>query len=145
MTASRTPLRSYDVTRAVAKHLIVLAVLLTIPAYFHDASVVLAQDQKRNYLWDGWHATGKILPIHYKVFHDKVVALSNLSEGCDPGHSFSFEGKIAKVNFDNQGTIIENEVATSAADQIPEEVAHHPIVPENITLAVWPYLKELDS
>ena len=57
-----------------------------------------------NYSMDGWHKVPAPSRIQYKVFHDKVVALSNLAEGCEPGRPFPFEGKIAKVNFDDYGT-----------------------------------------
>ena len=75
---------------------------------FFDGSLVLAQGQKTNYLWEGWHKVPDPSRIQYKVFHDKVVALSNLSKGCNPGSSFPFAGKVAKVNFDSRGLIIEN-------------------------------------
>ena len=95
-------------TREVAKRLIALALLTIVD--FCDAGVVLAQAQKPNYLWEGWHKVPDPSHIQYKVSHDKVVALSNLSKGCDPpqGKSFSLAGKIAKVNFDNQGLIVQN-------------------------------------
>ena len=106
--ALKNAARGYDVTRAVEKSLIGLAVLLTTTAALYDASVVLAQGQKTNYLWEGWHKVPEPSPIQYRVFHDKIVALSNLSKGCGPASSFSFAGKIAKVNFDSQGLRIEN-------------------------------------
>ena len=87
-----------------SKRLIALA-LLTIP--FDFCSLVLAQTQKSDYSWDGWHRAPDPSSIQYKVFHDRVVALSNLSKGCNPGHPFSFAGRIAKVNFDNQGLRVE--------------------------------------
>jgi hypothetical protein len=96
------------VTRAVEKRFIALAALLTIAAVFYDASLVLAQGQKTNYLWEGWHKVPDPSHIQYTVFHDRVVALSNLSKGCGSASSFSFAGKIAKVNFDSQGLMIEN-------------------------------------
>jgi predicted aspartyl protease len=98
------------VTRAVEKRLIAVAVILTIATASYDVGLVSAQGQKANYLWEGWHKVPDPSRIQYKVFHDKVVALSNLfqgkgSEGCS---SFLFAGKIAKLNFDNRGLIIEN-------------------------------------
>jgi uncharacterized protein len=58
-----------------------------------------------SYLWDGWHTVPHPSRIQYKVFHDKVVAISNLSTGCDPGSPGLLEGKIAKVNFDDRSMI----------------------------------------
>jgi clan AA aspartic protease (TIGR02281 family) len=91
---------------AMAKRLLALALLTIVD--FCDVSLALAQSQKPNYLWDGWHKVPDPSHIQYKVFHDKVVALSNLSKRCDPGSFFSFAGKIAKLNFDSQGLIVEN-------------------------------------
>jgi gag-polyprotein putative aspartyl protease len=83
-----------------------LAVVASVVALgFCDVSLVLAQAQKRDYSMDGWHKVPPPSRIQYKVFHDKVVALSNLSTGCDPGLPGSLEGKIAKVNFDDKGVI----------------------------------------
>src|SRR5262249_44357035 len=92
------------------RRLIAVAVILTIATAFYDVGLVSAQGQKANYLWEGWHKVPDPSRIQYKVFHDKVVALSNLSKGCNPGSPFpfSFAGKIAKINFDNQGLLIEN-------------------------------------
>jgi hypothetical protein len=94
--------REYDVARAAEKRLIALAILLTIAVVFYDASLVLAQGQKTNYPWEGWHKVPDPSHVQYRVFHDRVVALSNLSKGCGPASSFPFAGKIAKVNFDSQ-------------------------------------------
>jgi predicted aspartyl protease len=90
----------------MAKRLSALALLTVVN--FCDVSLVLAQSQKPNYLWDGWHKVGAPSRIQYKVYHDKVVALSNLSNECEPGASLSFAGNVAKVNFDNEGMTIEN-------------------------------------
>jgi hypothetical protein len=87
----------------MAKRLIALAVLLSC-----DVGLVLAQAQNPDYSWDGWHKVPDPSSIQYRVFHNKVVALSNLGKGCQPGSSFSFAGKIAKVNFDDQGLTIQN-------------------------------------
>ncbi|WP_052833258.1 caspase family protein [Bradyrhizobium sp. LTSP885] len=65
-------------------------------------SSVRAQDDS-DYGMEGWHKSSDPKGVQYKVFHDKVVSLSNLSKGCDPGHPFSFEGKIAKIAFDKRG------------------------------------------
>jgi hypothetical protein len=90
----------------MAKRLSALALLTVVN--FCDVSLVLAQSQKPNYLWDGRHKVGAPSRIQYKVYHDKVVALSNLSNECEPGASLSFAGNVAKVNFDNEGMTIEN-------------------------------------
>jgi hypothetical protein len=73
-----------------------------------DVSSVLAQAQMADYLWEGWHKVPDPSHIQYNVFHDKIVALSNLTKGCEAGWPRSLEGKIAKVNFDNQGLIPQN-------------------------------------
>jgi hypothetical protein len=97
--------REHNVTGPI----LTLAILLIACVDFCGVSSVLAQGQKPNYLWEGWHKVPDPSHIQYKVFHDSVVALSNLSEGCGgPSSSFSFTGKIAKVNFDNQGLMITN-------------------------------------
>lgn len=100
----RMPLGS---TNVAARAAVTLAVLLIACVDFCGLGSVLAQGQKPNYPWEGWHKVPEPSRIQYRVFHDKVVALSNLSTGndCSP---FSFAGKIAKVNFDNQGLTIEN-------------------------------------
>lgn len=78
------------------------------------ATTTTPQAQKPNYSWDGWHNVPAPSRIRYKVLHDKVVALSNLAKGCDAGVSSSasqsspLSGKIAKLNFDNQGLIVQN-------------------------------------
>jgi hypothetical protein len=90
----------------VRTFLAVMAIAVTLD--FCGASSVLAQGQKSNYSYDGWHKVPHPSRIQFKVFHDKVVALSNLSGGCDPGLPDSFEGKIAKVNFDDRGTMVQN-------------------------------------
>jgi predicted aspartyl protease len=61
-----------------------------------------------NYLWEGWHKVPDPSHIQYKVFHDKVAALSNLSKGCSARFPLSISGKIAKVNFDSEGLMVEN-------------------------------------
>jgi hypothetical protein len=80
-------------------------------------SCALAQSQKPNYPYEGWHKVPDPSHIQYKVFHDRVVALSNLSTGCDPGSSFSFEGKIAKINFDHDGLMISDFVLEESNGQ----------------------------
>lgn len=93
-------------SQALRSHLIALALALITAAVFYDVSSVLAQSQKPN--WDGWHKVPDPSRLQYKVLHDRVVALSNLSEGWQGCSPFSFVGKIAKVNFDSQGLLIEN-------------------------------------
>jgi predicted aspartyl protease len=84
---------------AVAKRLIALALLATVDC---DVSLVLAQGQKPNYQ-DGWHKVHFPSLIEYKVFHDRVVALSNLSYRERCGSHETLEGKIAQINFDDHG------------------------------------------
>ena len=91
-------------TRAVEKRLLAVVVILTIAAAFYDFGSVSAQGQKADYLWEGWHKVPDPSHIQYKVSHDRVVALSNLSKGSEGCSSFTFAGKIAKVNFDDYGT-----------------------------------------
>jgi predicted aspartyl protease len=87
---------------------LVVGCFLTIAVNFSSVS---AQGQKPDYLWEGWHKVPDPSHIQYKVFHDKVVALSNLygsderGTGCSP---FPFAGRIAKVNFDDQGLKAQN-------------------------------------
>jgi uncharacterized protein YecT (DUF1311 family)/predicted aspartyl protease len=61
-----------------------------------------------DYLWEGWHKVHDPSHIQYKVFHDTVVALANLSKGCGARFPLSISGTIAKVNVDDQGLMIEN-------------------------------------
>jgi hypothetical protein len=96
------------VTRAMKEHLITLAVILTTAAVFYDATLLLASAQRTNYLWEGWHKVPDPSRIQYKVFHDRVVALSNLSKGGKGCSSFTFAGKIAKANFDQQGLMVQS-------------------------------------
>src|SRR5262245_25571937 len=74
---------------------------------FCHISLALAQGQKLNNQYEGWHKVPDPSHIQYKVFDDKVVALSNLSRsvGCS---SFSFAGKIAKANFDQEGLMVQS-------------------------------------
>lgn len=77
--------------------LLTLAILLITCVDFCGVSSALAQDQKPNDLWQGWHKVPDPSHIQYKVFHDRVVALSNLSNGCGgPSSSFSFAGRSPK-------------------------------------------------
>jgi len=94
-------------TRRVQR-LAVLLLFLAATATFGEVGFVFAESQKPTYTWDGWHKVADPARLQYRVFHDRVVALSNLSKGCDPGVAFSFWGKVAKVNFDSQGWVIEN-------------------------------------
>ena len=86
----------------LGRAVIMLAVLFTAWC----GSCALAQGQRSTYSYEGWHKVPDPSRIQYKVFHDRVVALSNLSKPCDRHSPFSFEGKVAKVNFDHDGLTI---------------------------------------
>jgi predicted aspartyl protease len=84
-----------------------LAVVASVVALNVCDVTVLAQGQKGDYqgdyLWEGWHKVPNPSHIQYNVFHDKVVALSNLNQWCGlgvPSATFSISGKIAKVNLE---------------------------------------------
>ena len=79
------------------------AMILVVLCTAWTGSCVLAQGQQPKYLYEGWHKVPDPSRVQYKVFRDKVVALSNLSESCEQRPSFPIEGKIAKVNFDQDG------------------------------------------
>jgi hypothetical protein len=68
--------RDCDLAR-MAKHGI--APLVFLIAVFCYVNSVSAQSQKPSYLWDGWHKVHGPSHIQYKIFHDKVVELSNLA------------------------------------------------------------------
>lgn len=68
-----------------------------------------AHSQSSKYPYEGWHKAPAPSRAQYRVFHDKVVALTGLSKGCgDTNSSYNFSGTVAKVNFDDQGIKILN-------------------------------------
>jgi hypothetical protein len=114
--------RECDLSRMASRGIALVVLLIVVFCYVNSVS---AQSQKPNYLWDGWHKVHDPSHIQYKIFHDKVVELSNLSNGCEPASSFSFAGKIATVNFDKQGSLIENFVLeTSDGERSLIKIAH---------------------
>jgi hypothetical protein len=92
----------------------VVRLIAVATAYFVGAVSSEMASAQQNVSMDGWHKVGAPSQMKYKIVHDRVTELSNISEYCEPPNNFSdFAGTIVKVGFADNGITITSIVLES--------------------------------